>query len=216
MKPIETASVDTQPAAEILESSTVGWVAQCRELHCAPPFGSFVRAPEDDRRIVIYGVVSHIETLPFDAGRRPLALWTREEEMDSRHPQIGKLLRTVFHARCIGWSQSAGAGGDIVQSLPPQPPRLHSFTLPCSTDDVRRFTRDTNFVRLLFDSGTGTDASTDELLVAVCREAIRAHGGDTEYAVRLGQALAVPLRADYHRLRALLARLKTGGNHGGH
>src|SRR3712207_8447919 len=63
----------------------------CRELHCAPPFGSFVRAPEDDRRIVIYGVVSHIETQPFDAGRRPLALWTRDRKstrLNSSHANI--------------------------------------------------------------------------------------------------------------------------------
>lgn len=211
-----------EPAAEILESSTTGWVAQCRELHCAPPFGSFVRAPDtvpaDSSRAVIYGVVSHIETLPFDAARRPLALWTREDEMDARHPQIGKLLRTVFHARCIGWSENPGgesAGGEaanraasIIQSLPPQPPRLHSFTLPCPPDDVRRFTARLDWVRLLMDGGASANgASADELLLAACREAIEAHNGDTDYRIKLGQALALPLRADYHRLRALLARL---------
>ncbi len=54
----------------------------------------------------------------------------------------------------------------------------------------------------------GSGASSDELLVAVCREAVRAHGNDTGYRIQLGQALALPLRADYHRLRALLARLE--------
>jgi hypothetical protein len=83
----------------------------------------FVRArTEDERRAVVYGVVSHIETVPFDASRRPSALWTSEDEMDARHPQIGKLLRTTFAARSIGWSES----GPIIYSLPQQPPRLHS------------------------------------------------------------------------------------------
>ncbi|HEX8236997.1 MAG TPA: hypothetical protein VF600_13650 [Abditibacteriaceae bacterium] len=190
--------------AEILESSTTGWTAQCRELHCAPAFGSFVRAPEDERRAVVYGVVSHIETVPFDASRRPSALWTSEDEMDARHPQIGKLLRTTFAARSIGWSE----GGTIIYSLPQQPPRLHSFTNVCSFEDVRRFTERFEWVRLLMDSSATPGAGADELLVAVCREAVRAHENDSKYKIKLGQTLAVPLRADYHRLRAILSRLE--------
>ncbi|HEX8833002.1 MAG TPA: hypothetical protein VF719_02315 [Abditibacteriaceae bacterium] len=198
-----TASLSV-PSAEILESSTAAWVAQCRDLHCAPDFGSFVRAPDADEsgRVVVYGVVAHIETEPFDASRRPLALWTREDEMDARHPQIGKLLRTVYRARCIGWAE----GTNLIQSLPPQPPRLHSFVLPCSPDEVRRFTDRTDFVRILLDGGSG-ETGADELLVAVCREAVRAHGGDMNYKIKIGSALAILLRADYHRLRALLSRI---------
>lgn len=187
------------PLAEILESNTQNWTAQCRALHCAPPFGSFVRAPEDDRREVIYGVVSRIATEPIDATRRPLALWTREDEMPSRHPQIGKLLRTVFEVRSIGW----GRDGKISRSLPHQPPRLHTFVLPCLPDDVRRFTDDVSWTRLLLESGEG-----DELLVAACREAVRAHHGDMAYKVKLGRELAKPLRADYHRLRDVLSRVE--------
>ncbi len=203
------------PSAEILESSTTGWLAQCRTLHEAPAFGSFVRAPEDERRAIIYGVVSHIETVPFDASRRPSALWTREDDMDARHPQIGKLLRTTFSSRCIGWSEKYQSGSEvsnsaIIHAVPPQPPRLHSFCNPCTSDEVRRFTAKTDWLRLLTEGAGGYDikgASVDELLVACCREAIAAHDNDRAYAVRLGQALALPLRADYHRLRALLSRL---------
>lgn len=184
--------------AEILESNTHTWTAQCRALHCAPPFGSFVRAPEDDRREVIYGVVARISTEPIDASRRPFALWTSEDEMPSRHPQIGKLLRTVFEVKSVGWGKDA----HIARALPHQPPRLHTFVLPCSSEDVRLFTADVSWTRLLLESGEG-----DELLVAACREAVRAHNNDMAYKVQLGRALATPLRADYHRLRAILARL---------
>ena len=195
----ETKSEDETPLAEILESNTQSWTAQCRALHCAPPFGSFVRAPEDDRREVIYGVVSRISTEPIDATRRPLALWTSEDEMPSRHPQIGKLLRTVFEVHSIGW----GKEGKISRSLPHQPPRLHTFVLPCLPDDVRRFTDEVSWTRLLIESG-----ESDELLVAACREAVRAHHGDMAYKVKLGRELAKPLRADYHRLRDVLARVE--------
>lgn len=188
--------------AEVLESSTASWTAQCRELHCAPPFGAFVRAPDetaDSGRAVIYGVVAHIATEPFDASRRPIALWTREADMASRHPQIGKLLRTVFEVRCIGWRD-----GEIIRtSLPPQPPRLHSFVLPCSTAEVRQITERTGFVRLLLDNLV----PNDELLVAACRDAAAAHNHDEAFLLRLGQELVPPLRGDYHRLRALLSRI---------
>ncbi len=199
-----------QPKAEVLESRTTGWVAQCRELHCAPSFGTFVRAPnalpEDAQREVIYGVVAHIETLPFEANRRPLALWTSEDDMEARHPQIGKLLRTTFEVRCVGWTR--GENPAIHQSLPPQPPRLHSFVMPCEREDVRRFTAQHDWIRLLFDSaGTIGGASADELLVAACNQAIEAHERNIEYSIGVGKTLALLLRADYLRLRAILGRI---------
>jgi hypothetical protein len=198
-----TSPESTETAtAEVLESSTASWTAQCRDLHCAPPFGAFVRAPDetaDPERAVIYGVVSHIATEPFDASRRPLALWTREDDMAARHPQIGKLLRTVFEARCIGWRN----GDTFRTSLPPHPPRLHSFVLPCSPAEVRQLTERTGFVRLLLDNLV----PNDELLVAACRNAAAAHNHDEAFLLKLGQELVPPLRGDYHRLRALLQRI---------
>jgi hypothetical protein len=206
MTPIsDDVSTHTLPLAEILESSTVGWLAQCRELHCAPPFGSFVRAPEDERRAIIYGVVSHIETVPFDASRRPLALWTREDELPQKHPQIGKLLRTTFTARCVGWSE----GGNFVCALPQQPPRLHSFVLPCEDDEVRRFTEKLTWIRPLLENSSPGGASSDELLIAACREAVRVNRDNPRYVVRLGQELALLLRADYLRLRTVLSRISS-------
>ena len=196
-------------AAEVLESRTSGWLAQCRELHCAPPFGSWVRAPDlsvstGQSREVVYGVVSKIETAPFDLNRRPAALWTNEDEMSARHPQIGKLLRTTFEVQCLGWSD----GVNCFQSLPPQPPRLHSFVLQCDDDDVRNFTTKHDWIRLLLN---GTVENADELLIAVARNAIRAHQAnaphDIEYSIALGKTLARLLQADYLRLRAILGRV---------
>lgn len=205
MTPIHSVSTQETPLAEILESSTVSWLAQCRELHCAPAFGSFVRAPEDERRAIIYGVVSHIETVPFDASRRPLALWTSEDELPQKHPQIGKLLRTTFTARCVGWSQN----GHFVCALPQQPPRLHSFVLPCDDQEVRNFTQSMDWIRPLLENSSPGGASSDELLIAACREAVRVNNNHRQYAVKLGQELALLLRADYLRLRAVLSRISS-------
>ena len=196
-------------AAEVLESRTTGWLAQCRELHCAPPFGSWVRAPEDaiataSGREVIYGVVSKIETAPFDLNRRPAALWTSEDEMSQRHPQIGKLLRTTFEVQCIGWSEIEANKYSIYQSLPPQPPRLHSFVLRCDAADIRRFTKEHDWIRLLLNGAT---ENADELIIAVARNAIRAHNSDIEYSIALGKTLALLLQDDYLRLRAILGRI---------
>lgn len=148
---------------------------------------------------MVYGVVAHIATEPFDASRRATALWTPEGEMTARHPQIGKLLRTVFEARCIGYRN----GETVRTSLPPHPPRLHSFVLPCSPAEVKRLTASATFVRLLLDNLV----PNDELLVAACRNAAAAHDHDEAFLMKLGQELVPPLRGDYHRLRALLARI---------
>ncbi len=189
--------------AEVIESSTTEFTAECRELHGSPPFGALVKAVSSPW--VIYGVVHHISTQSIEPYRRPMAFGKTEEELRQEQPQIYALLRTHFKALVVGYA-SEERPDEIVQAIPPVPARLHTFVYACSPEEVRQFTSDLHFLRTIVNATRGL---SDELLVAVCRHALAAYGGQRDYLVRLGKELCRLIRDDYHRLTHLLKRLET-------
>jgi hypothetical protein len=184
--------------AEVVESGTTGFVAECRRLHEAPPFGALVRVPSADR--VLFGLVIQVATRSLEPYRRPTAYGKTEAQLQAEHPQIFELLRTEIEALLLGYAE----GSRRYTLLPPQPPRLHSFVYECRPEEVKSFTDSLDFLRLIFSSGR---ANTDELLIAAARTAVAAHADDPLYPVRLGQELARLLKDDYDRLSALLRRI---------
>jgi len=80
--------------AEVIESSTTEFTAECRELNGSPPFGALVRVRSSPWWI--YGVVHHISTQSIEPYRRPMAFGKTEEELRQEQPQIYALLRTHF------------------------------------------------------------------------------------------------------------------------
>ena len=84
---------------EVIEASTMEFVAECYELDNAPPLGSLVRVGDG---IETYGVVHHVATESIDPGRRPIARGREESDVEDvyrKHPQLARLLRTTFRAR---------------------------------------------------------------------------------------------------------------------
>jgi len=184
--------------AEVIESSTREIVAECRELHRSPPFGSFVRIDAEPN--TIYGLVSNVSTRSIEPYRRPTAYGKTEEELWTEQPQIFELLKTEFQAMILGYRNRTACH----QLLPPQPPRIHSFVYECEPDEVRQFTEDLDFLRVIGAGGRGT---SDELLIAAARTALNAHGQDRSYLIALGKELARLLRDDYDRLSSLVRRI---------
>lgn len=184
--------------AEVIESSTREIVAECRDLHRSPPFGSFVRI--DAAPNTIYGLVSNISTRSIEPHRRPTAYGKTEEELWTEQPQIFELLKTEFQATILGYSHHTACH----QILPPQPPRIHSFVYECEPDEVRRFTDQPDFLRMISASGRG---ASDELLIAAARTALEAHGRDRSYLITLGKELARLFKDDYDRLSSLVRRI---------
>lgn len=189
--------------AEVIESSTTEWTAECRELNGSPPFGALVKVHSPPW--FIYGVVHHISTQSIEPYRRPMAFGKTEEELRAEQPQIYALLRTHFKALVVGYA-SEEHPDDIVQAVPPAPARLHTFVYTCLPDEVRLFTSDLHFLRTIVNATRGL---SDELLVAVCCHAVAAYNGQRDYLVRIGKELCRLLRDDYHRLTHLLKRLET-------
>ncbi len=188
--------------AEVIESSTTEFAAECRELNNSPPFGALVKA--HSAPWFIYGVVHHISTQSIEPYRRPMAFGKTEEELRQEQPQIYALLRTHFKALVVGYA-TEDAPETIVQAVPPVPARLHTFVYTCSPEEVRQFSSDLHFLRTIVNATRGL---SDELLVAVCCHTVVANEGKREYLVQLGKELYRLLRDDYHRLTHLLKRIE--------
>ena len=123
---------ELQRVGEVIEASTTDFVAQCYELYESPPLGSLVKTA--DLPVEMYGIVYHATTESIEPGRRPIARGrdeSSEEEIYRSSPQLLKLLRTEFSALVVGHRQD----NKILQYLPPQPARIHSFVYLCSPDE---------------------------------------------------------------------------------
>ncbi|MCS7192266.1 MAG: hypothetical protein NZ937_04690 [Armatimonadetes bacterium] len=188
--------------AEVIESSTTEFTAECKELNSSPPFGALVKAYSAPW--FIYGVVHHISTQSIEPYRRPMAFGKTEQELKQEQPQIYALLRTNFKALVVGYA-SEERPEEIVQAIPPVPTRLHTFVYECAPEEVRQFANDLHFLRTIINA---TRSLGDELLVAVCRHMLSAHEGRREYLIKLGKELCRLIRDDYHRLTHLLRRLE--------
>lgn len=183
--------------AEVVESCTTEFVAQCFKLHASPPFGSLVKV---DSQPPVYAFVYEITTHSIDPLRRPIAYGKTEEELMEEQPQIFELLRTEFKGLIVGYEME----GMIMQTLPPSPPRLHSFVYECTDEETRRFTEEFDYLRLIVASAKGVK---DELLISACRYAWKAHGYTHLYLVSLGKELSRLIKDDYDRLRSILRRI---------
>lgn len=182
---------------EVIESSTTEFVAESCELHGAPSFGRFVRVVSE---VPIIGIVFNVFTQSIEPNRRPTAYGKTEEELRLEQPQIFELLRTEFQALVIGYVDDTGP----VQTLPPQPARIHSFVYPCDDDEVRAFTRTDDYLRSILNTAK---IPTDELVIATMRHTLRAHGRAAPYLVRMGKELARLLGDDYDRLSSIIRRV---------
>ncbi|MEL6385563.1 MAG: HAS-barrel domain-containing protein, partial [Cyanobacteria bacterium J06626_18] len=104
-----------QHIAEVVETSTTGFLAQCLEPDALsfaqmPPFGSWVKAVDEDSGNCIYGVVYHATTSPLDSVHRATALGLSLTELREQQPQIFAMLKTEFRVAIVGFQP---AGGDL-------------------------------------------------------------------------------------------------------
>ncbi|MFH1008142.1 MAG: hypothetical protein V1800_11695 [Candidatus Latescibacterota bacterium] len=181
---------------EVIESTTAAFVVQCWELHASPPFGSFVRT---DSEPAVFGLVSAVTTRSVEPNRRPTAYRKTGEELMREQPQIFELLKTECEALVVGYQDHAA----IRQTVPPQPPKIHTFVRPCSVEETKVFTDHWDFLRGILTS----NAPTDELIIAAVRHAYSAHDHDVAYLVQAGKELSRLIRDDYDRLDSIIRRV---------
>lgn len=208
--------------AEVIETATTGFLAQCLEpeeldFPVMPPFGSWVKATDEESGNVIFAVVTHATTAPIDSVHRARALGLSLAELREQQPQIFAMLRTEFQAAILGFARSPAreAGptsttaktdlGQCYQYLPPRPPQIHQAVYRAYPDEIHHFSADLDFIRTLLD--VRCEAPTDSLVAAVLRGIFQLRRGDRDWLVAAGRKLSVLLRDDYDRLRYVLGQI---------
>jgi hypothetical protein len=203
--------------AEVIETATTEFLAQCLEpedlsFAVMPPFGSWVKARDEESNNQIYAVVYHATTSPIDSVHRARALGLSLQELREQQPQIFAMLRTEFRAAIVGFQppQDVRSNGNsvpnmtIYQHLPPRPPQIHQAVYYCESEEVVGFSEQLDFLRTLLQVG---NAPVDALVAAAVREIYRLRKADRTWLVGVGRALSILLKEDFDRLRIILNQI---------
>lgn len=203
--------------AEVIETSTIEFLAQCLEpddltFPTMPPFGSWVRALDEESGNQIYAVVYYATTTPIDSVHRARALGLSLQGLREQQPQIFAMLKTEFRAAIAGFSIDYREGsdgsrpflGNIYQYIPPRPPQIHQAVYRCDPEEIIYFTEELDFLRTLLQVA---GAPVDALTAAAIREVYRLRKADRDWLVKAGRTLSLLLKDDYDRLRLILRQI---------
>jgi hypothetical protein len=200
--------------AEVIETSTTEFLAQCLEpedlsFAVMPPFGSWVKAADEESGNQIYAVVYHATTSPIDSVHRARALGLSLDELREQQPQIFAMLKTEFRAAIVGFQSRQPSSNGIqlsapYQHLPPRPPQVHQAVYYCSHEEVIQFSEQFDFIRTLLQIN---GAPVDSLVAATIREIYQLRKADRAWLVAAGRSLSILLKDDYDRLRIILSQI---------
>ena len=204
--------------AEVIETATTEFLAQCLEpedlsFPAMPPFGSWVKAYDEEAANQIYGVVYHATTSPLDSVHRARALGMTLDELREQQPQIFAMLKTEFRVAIVGFVPTPpGRNGKskqtpnsrVYQHLPPRPPQVHQAVHRCEAQEVIHFTEALDWLRTLLQV---SGVPTESLAAAAIREVYTLRDLDRDWLVRAGRTVSVLLKDDYDRLRMILSQI---------
>lgn len=197
-----------QPIGEIIETTSLYFVAQRLETTTSPSprpvqppnLGSLVWAHLPDGGKV-YAVVTYGTTTGVESHRRAVVRSRgdiRDEQVYREHPQLHRVLRTVFQAALVGYED----GTTLYRHLPPQPPPLHFTTYAATPEETARFSEDMRYFRLLLTLSSPVPA--EHVLAAHIREVARARQDGAPWTEQAARYVARLLKRDYERLQATL------------
>ena len=160
---------------EVIQSSSVNYVAQGYDIKSPPPLGLFVTAGQDVPNTI--GIVQNVKVEPFDPSRPVLArgkILETEEQVFEESPQLMDLLTIRFDCLILGYETERG----IVEGLASVPPMIHSFVSVTDTSVQNQIARNASFVRSLLNA---TSADPDALLIATMRQ-LAENLGEEQYS----------------------------------
>jgi hypothetical protein len=191
---------------EIIETTTLDFLAESLTLHQPPPLGELVKVNMDGQ-CYCYGVVCHGATSSPDAGRRAVRRSQGEivdEAVYRAHPQLERLLQTVFRVVLVGWQED----DRVRQTLPPSPPPLHHAVYLCDAREAHRLSDNLLYFRLLLSATCETPS--EQVLAAHIRRMTARRGEDLSWLERAARESALLLKGDHERLMAVLAAIDPG------
>jgi hypothetical protein len=203
--------------AEVIETATTGYLAQCLEpedlnFPVMPPFGSWVKAMDEESGNKIIGVVTYATTSPIDSVHRAVALGLSLSQLREQQPQIFAMLKTEFRVAILGFESPSrtvngnGANhGQVYQYLPPRPPQIHQAVYRCDAEEVIYFTEELDFLRIMLQV---SEVPIEALIAATLREIYQLRKCDRNWLVQVGRNLNVLLKDDYDRLRYIFSQVR--------
>ncbi|PZC51058.1 MAG: hypothetical protein DK304_000293 [Chloroflexi bacterium] len=196
----DIANLANQRIAEIVESSSTCFTANCYQLYESPQLGALVQTFGD---YPTFAIVRGISTSPLDPTRKPVARAQDEDSEEAvyrNNPQLPSLLRTDFEATIVGHEFD----GLMRKYLPPHPPKIHTFVYRCSNETIGSFIENLDFLPILFSKAS---LVTDEVAAAFLRNAASIHNDQKTFILSAGQQLARIFHGDTKRLETLLRSL---------
>lgn len=191
------------PVGWVLRASTVGFAVGCRVLQPnTPRFGDLVKVslPDD---MHIFGLIYDVQVRDDPAVRQLILAGELEPEaiLDQRENRLVPIELSVL---VVGYQRE---GEPPVQGLPPQPPISLDSLILCDDADVRAFTRQLDYLRLVLNAA---QIPGDELLIANLRRAAEVRPPETrrQFLLEAGRELARLLSFDLVRLDGILRRIK--------
>jgi len=192
---------------EVIETSTSEFLAQCLDpeelsFPAMPPFGSWVKAKDEESGNIIFGIVTYATTSPIDSVHRARALGLTLDQLRQQQPQIFAMLKTEFKVSLVGFETNQGQS--LYQYFPPRPPQIHQAVYQCEAEDVLRFSQKLDFLRILLQI---SNIPVEPLIAAVIREIYFLRQSDHDWLVRVGRQLSILLKDDYDRLSYILSQV---------
>lgn len=197
------------PVGWVLRASTVGFAVGCRVLPRElqpeanlPSFGDLVKVPLPDG-VAIFGLIYDVQVRDDPAVRQLILAGELEAEI-MRDQRENRLVPIELSVLVVGYQRE---GEKPIQGLPPQPPiSLDSLAL-CDDADIRTFTEQLDYLRLV---STAAQIPCDELLIANLRRAAAVRSPETrrQFLLDAGRELARLLSFDLVRLDGILRRIK--------
>lgn len=187
--------------AEIIESSLHEWKAQCWQWDAFPSFGSIVTI--ESAQIKIFGIVHQIKMGSMDPNRHPFPYKKTEQELMTEQPQIFEFLKTTFSCITLGYVQK----GKIFYMLSPNPPKIHAFVGPASTQEARQFFSSEKYLHLLFGLSHQI-FNLEELLLAMMNQQVKLNIFTEDKINQFINTFNLLIGNDYRRLKLFLQRIE--------
>ena len=188
----------------VLRASTVGFTVGCRVLQPnTPQFGDLVKVPLPDDSTNIFGLIYNVQVQDDPVVRQLILSGEMETEavLDQRDNRLVPIEISVL---VVGYQFGKD---DIIQGLPPQPPLSLDMLIMCDDAELRAFTKNLDYVRLVLNAA---QIPADETLIANLRRTATAYPPEArrQFLVKAGRELARLLNSDLVRLDSILRRIR--------
>lgn len=123
----------TNPCAEVIQSSLDSFVAHCWKWDVVPSFGSLVTT--EDKQSRVYGVVYDSKTESLDPMHTMHVYKKTETEMRKEYPHVFDFLKTICNILVLGFEQN----DVILYSKTVRPVQLFSLVSLTNDKQTNRF-----------------------------------------------------------------------------